>query len=144
MHQLQVIILNCSKKCSSCDIITHFTGLLQTKNNDKLPVGMLAQLVEHCITVWYHRELGFKSHTGLNFFQALFSLLLKQCSLLQRPLSYSFLKRSSQTLFSYIYNHLSILGYCFLCSFNEDEALSGSLLVDEGILHQVLHLVWLF
>ena len=37
--------------------------------------------------------------------------------------------------FSYIYSHLLILGYCFLCSFNEDEALSGSLLVDEGILH---------
>ena len=38
---------------------------------------------------WYHRGHGFKSHTGLNFFQALFSLLLKYCSQLQQSLSFS-------------------------------------------------------
>ena len=37
--------------------------------------------------------------------------------------------------FSYIYSHLLILGYCFLCSFNEDQALSGSLC---HVLHDVL------
>ena len=36
----------------------------------------------------YHRDRGFKSGTGLNLFQALISLLLKQCSLLRRSLSY--------------------------------------------------------
>ena len=38
----------------------------------------------------YSRCHGFKSRTGFNFFQALFSLLLKWCSLLQRSFSYSF------------------------------------------------------
>ena len=37
----------------------------------------------------YRRGHGFKSSTGLNFFQALFSLLLKQCLLLRGSLSYS-------------------------------------------------------
>ena len=45
------------------------------------PVGLLAQLVECCtgiakVMVMGH---GFKSRTGLNFFQALFQLLV-QCS----------------------------------------------------------------
>ena len=37
----------------------------------------------------YRRGHGFKSLTGLKIFQALFSLLLKQFSLLRRSLSYS-------------------------------------------------------
>ena len=37
----------------------------------------------------YRRGHGFKSRTGLNFIQAFFLLLLKQCSQLQRSLSYS-------------------------------------------------------
>ena len=36
----------------------------------------------------YRGSHGFKSHTGLNFFKALFSLLLKWCSLLRRSLSH--------------------------------------------------------
>ena len=36
----------------------------------------------------YHRGHGFKSHTGLNFFLALFSQVLKQCSQLQGLLPY--------------------------------------------------------
>ena len=38
---------------------------------DQLLVGLLVQLEKHCIGI------GFKSRTGLNFFQAFFSLLLK-------------------------------------------------------------------
>ena len=37
----------------------------------------------------YRRGYGFKSRIGLNFFQALISLLLKWCSLPRRSLSYS-------------------------------------------------------
>ena len=37
----------------------------------------------------YRGGHGFKSCTGLNFFQALVSLLLKWCSILRRSLSYS-------------------------------------------------------
>ena len=37
----------------------------------------------------YLNSSGFKSRTGLNFFQTLFSPLLKSCSLLWRSLSYS-------------------------------------------------------
>ena len=36
---------------------------------------------------WYCRGHGFKSHTGLNFFQALFSLLLWQYSLMWKLLA---------------------------------------------------------
>ena len=51
-------------------------GFIWNQHNDQLPVGLLAQLVE-CYTVQYRRGHGFKSCTDLNFFQALFSLLLK-------------------------------------------------------------------
>ena len=46
------------------------------QHNAHLPIGLLAQLVE-CWTSLYDRGHEFKSRTGLNFFQALFSLLLK-------------------------------------------------------------------
>ena len=48
----------------------------------------------------YRRGHRFKSYTGLNFFQALFSLLLNQCSLLQRSLPCS----ESRLLKSKVYN----------------------------------------
>ena len=37
----------------------------------------------------YRKGHGFGSHTGLNFFQAFFLLLLKWCSLPRRSLPYS-------------------------------------------------------
>ena len=45
---------------------------------DQLPVGLIAQLVEHCTS--YRRGHGFESRSGLNFFQALISQLLKLCA----------------------------------------------------------------
>ena len=42
--------------------------------NDQLPVGWLAQLVEHCTGI--AEVMGsYPIHAGLNFFQALFSLV---------------------------------------------------------------------
>ena len=55
--------------------------------NDQHPVGLLAQLVKHCTGI--RRGHGFKSRTGLNFFQALFSLLLKWCTFLRGSLSFT-------------------------------------------------------
>ena len=40
----------------------------------------------------------FKSRTGLNFFRALFSLLLKWCSLLRRSLSYSYIEMTAAAI----------------------------------------------
>ena len=56
-------------------IYSSLNRFIWNQHNDQLPVGLLAQLVI--------------SHTGLNFFQTLFSLLLRQCSLLQRSPSHS-------------------------------------------------------
>ena len=56
-------------------IYSSLNSFIWNQHNDQLPVGLLAQLVI--------------SHTGLNFFQTLFSLLLRQCSLLQRSPSHS-------------------------------------------------------
>ena len=55
----------------------------------------------------YCRGHGFKSCTGLIFFQALFLLLLKLCSLLQRSLSYSRLYLQP-TYMIFIYSQSSI------------------------------------
>ena len=43
---------------------------------DQLPVGLIAELVKHCT---YHRVDEFKSHSGLNFFQALIFSQLLNC-----------------------------------------------------------------
>ena len=50
-------------------------GLLTNQLDDQLPVGLLAHSVEH-YTGLYRIGHGFKSRTGLKFFQALFSQLL--------------------------------------------------------------------
>ena len=42
----------------------------------ELPLGLMAQLVDHC---QYRRVHGFESRSGLNLFQALISQLLKLC-----------------------------------------------------------------
>ena len=66
-------------------IYSSLHGFIMNQHNDQLPIGLLAQLVEHCF--------GIAEVMGSNpikaFFQARFSLLLKQCSLLQRSLSNS-------------------------------------------------------
>ena len=64
------VILACSDEvCCKVNL------LLTNQLNDQLPVGLLAQLVEH-YTGLYRIGHGFKFRTGLKFFQALFSLLL--------------------------------------------------------------------
>ena len=54
-------------------------GFIWNQHNDQLPFGRALHR--------YRRGHGFKSRTGLNLFPALFSLLLKYCSLLRRSLS---------------------------------------------------------
>ena len=56
----------------------------------------------------YPRGHGFKSCTGLNLFRALFSLLLRQCSLLQRLLSCSHFYLQF-TYMTFIYSQLFIM-----------------------------------
>ena len=48
-------------------------GYITNSKYDKLPVGLIAELVEHCTG----RGHGFESRSSLNFFQAFFSQLLK-------------------------------------------------------------------
>ena len=57
-------------------------GFIWNHNNNHLPVGLLAHFVEHCTGI-----AGFKSRTGLNFFQALFSLLLKLCQFITEKIA---------------------------------------------------------
>ena len=57
----------------SHSFIYHFPSLLATNITTSSQLA-LTQLVE---LQWYFRGHGFKSLTGLNFFQASFSLLLK-------------------------------------------------------------------
>ena len=72
-------------------------GFIWNQHNDQLPVGLLAQLVI--------------SHTGLNFFQTLFSLLLRQCSLLQRSPSHSSLyPQFTYMIFIYSQSRNLVLG----------------------------------
>ena len=72
-------------------------GFIWNQHNDQLPVGLLAQLV--------------KSHTGLNFFQTLFSLQLRQCSLLQRSPSHSSLyPQFTYMIFIYSQSRNLVLG----------------------------------
>ena len=66
-------------------IYSSLHGFIMNQHNDQLPIGFLAQLVEHCFGVAEVMD----SNPIKAFFQALFSLLLKQCSLLQRSLSNS-------------------------------------------------------
>ena len=78
-------------KVNLCDfhiftvIFSSLHGFIMNQHNDQLPIGLLAQLVEHCFGVAEVMD----SNPIKAFFQALFSLLLKQCSLLQRSLSNS-------------------------------------------------------
>ena len=72
-------------------------GFIWNQHNDQLPVGLLAQLVI--------------SHTGLNFFQTLFSLLLRQYSLLQRSPSHSSLyPQFTYMIFIYSQSRNLVLG----------------------------------
>ena len=69
--------------------IHHLTGFIWNQHKDQLPVGMLAQSLGRALHR-YRRGHGSKSRTSRQYFlQALFSQLLKQCSLPQRSLSYS-------------------------------------------------------
>ena len=78
-------------------IYSSLNGFIWNQHNDQLPVGLLAQLVI--------------SHTGLNFFQTLFSLLLRQCSLLQRSPSHSSLyPQFTYMIFIYSQSRNLVLG----------------------------------
>ena len=72
--------------CSQ-SFIHHFTGLFGTNIMTSFLVGLVAQLVEHCTGI--AEVMGLNPVQAWIFFQALFSLLLKKCSLLRRSLSYS-------------------------------------------------------
>ena len=78
-------------------IYSSLNRFIWNQHNDQLPVGLLAQLV--------------KSHTGLTFFQTLFSLLLRQCSLLQRSPSHSSLyPQFTYMIFIYSQSRNLVLG----------------------------------
>ena len=79
-----------------------FHGFITNQFNDPLPVGLLAQLVEHCSSITEGQ--GFESLTSLNFFRLSFrncKSCVKNCDDL---LSYSSIHRSSHIWFSYIHN----------------------------------------
>ena len=59
-----------------------------------------------------NRGHGFKSRTGLNFLQALFSPLLKQCTLLRGSLSFTSLS-AAQIYDFHIF--LTVCCYCYCC-----------------------------
>ena len=67
-------VITSGKFNKSNSLIYRFDGFNTNQGTDQLAVGLLAQLVEHC-TGQYCRGRVFKSHTDLNFFQALFPLL---------------------------------------------------------------------
>ena len=63
-------------------IYSSFTGKIKNSQYDQLPVGLIAQLVEHCTGI--AEVMGFESLSSLNFFfffffffQAFFSQLFK-------------------------------------------------------------------
>ena len=89
------------------DIYSSLHGFIWNQHNDHLPVGMLALLVEHCTGI--ARVMGPNPVQADNIFQALFSQLLKYCSLPRRSLSYSRLyPQFTYVIFIYNYSHLSL------------------------------------
>ena len=64
--QLKRVVVN-----RTCWLVRMF---IWTQFIDQLPVGLLAQLVERCTGI--AEVMGFKSRTGLNFFQVLFTTTL--------------------------------------------------------------------
>ena len=55
-----------------------FYGYITNSQSDQLPDGLIAQSVEHCTGI--AEVMGsWESRSGLNFFQALMSQLLKLC-----------------------------------------------------------------
>ena len=87
-------------------IYSSLLGFIWNQHNNQLPVGLSAQLVEHCtgtarswVQFLYRPE----------FFEALFSLLFKYCSLLQRSLSYSILyPQFTWIIYNFIYIYIYI------------------------------------
>ena len=61
--------------------VDHLEGLLHVQTNKVTTslVCFVAQLVEECTSI--AEVMGFDSRIGLHVFQALFSLLVKWCSL---------------------------------------------------------------
>ena len=83
---MEVIYLNCGygrEYESDPRSNEHYlsSGFIWNQHSDQLPLGLLAQLIEHCT--------GIAEVMGSNPVLAFFSLLLKYCLLLRRSLSYS-------------------------------------------------------
>ena len=83
---MEVIYLNCGyRREYESDLRSneHYlsSGFIWNQHSDQLPLGLLAELIEHCT--------GIAEVMGSNPVQAFFSLLLKQCSDRRRSLSYS-------------------------------------------------------
>ena len=88
-------------------IYSSLHGFIWNQHKDQLPAGLLAQLVEQCTGI--ARVMGPNPVQADNIFQALFSQLLKYCSLPRRSLSYSRLyPQFTYVIFIYIYSHLSL------------------------------------
>ena len=75
-----------TKLCSISSFKVMFYGFIWNQHSNQFP--WVARSFGRALHQ-YRRGHRFKSRTGLNFFQVLFSLLLKQCSLLRTSLSYS-------------------------------------------------------
>ena len=73
-------------------------GFIWNRHTDQLPVNWLISIVGKALHR-HHRGRRFKSHTGLNFFQALSSV-----SLQQRSLPYSFLDNLLFIYMNFIYS----------------------------------------
>ena len=75
-----------TKLCSISSFKVMFYGFVWNQHSNQFP--WVARSFGRALHQ-YRRGHRFKSRTGLNFFQVLFSLLLKKCSLLRTSLSYS-------------------------------------------------------
>ena len=73
-------------------------GYITNSQYDQLPVGLIAQLVEHCT--------GIESRSSLNFFQAFFSQLLKLRSNCEDLSSIRSFIRSSNICFIYLHSFI--------------------------------------
>ena len=96
-------------------IYSSLHGFIWNQHKDQLPAGLLAQLVEQCTGI--ARVMGPNPVQADNIFQALFSQLLKYCSLPRRSLSYSRLyPQFTYVIFIYIYSHLSLSLWSTSCT----------------------------
>ena len=80
--------------------VSRLQRFIWIQHNDQLSVGLLVQLVEHCTGI--AEVMGFKSCTGLNFFQVLFSTTRFSSVLSCKDLLILFFHHSANIWISYI------------------------------------------